>query len=442
MQPPDSPELYQAEPSNQQPTTTNQKPPIQWYSIWQFVLTTLTVLMCWGFALLLVFLALAQTVRGAGSSGPDLSFWLMAWALAFTGVLLLPSAFYALLRLSGRPVKQSPQLPGIPKSSLFVIILLVVLYLGVVLLGNWVSQIPSLAWWLLPPLHILAIGLPVLAVAYLATHRLPPGRPQRMWGVFGSGLVLGPALILVAETVALVVAIVVAVIWATSQPDLMKAIQVFSQQMQSGRPSSDELLRGLGPYLLRPTLLFGVLIFGALVVPLIEELIKPIGVWLLYGRPMTAAAGLAAGAISGAGYALFESLALTSNGQDWVSSVVARSGTAVIHIFTASLMGWALVLAWRERRYLRLLGTYLLAVLIHGSWNALALLSVVASLADAQAGPQKYPLLSKAGIAAPFGLIFMTIGALIALLLVNRHLRPAPVGLSIPEQPANSNLLE
>jgi hypothetical protein len=51
-------------------------------------------------------------------------------------------------------------------------------------------------------------------------------------------------------------------------------------------------------------------------------------------------------------------------------------------------------------------------------------------------------LLSEAGAAAPFGLIFMTIGALIALLLVNRHLRPAPVGLSIPEQPANSSLLE
>jgi hypothetical protein len=422
--------------------TEYQKPPILWYSIWQFVLTTLTVLILWGFALFLVFLALAQTVRGAGASGGNLSLWLMAWAMAFSGVLLLPSAFYALLRLSGRPVKQSPQLPGILKSSVFVIILLLILYLGVVLLGYWVSQVPSLAWWLLPPLHILAISLPVLGVAYLGTHHLPPGRPQRMWGVFGSGLVLGPALILVAETAALVVAVIVAIVWAASQPDLMKAILAASQEIQSGRPSSDELLRSLGPYMLQPALLFGVFIFGALIVPLIEELIKPIGVWLLFGRPMTPAAGLAAGAISGAGYALFESLALTSNGQDWAASVVARSGTAVIHIFTASLMGWALVLAWRERRYLRLLGTYLLAVLIHGSWNALALLNAVTSLAGAQAGPQKYPLLSQAGAVAPFGLIIMTISALIALLWANRRLRPVPVGPSIPEQPANSNLLE
>jgi hypothetical protein len=81
-------------------------------------------------------------------------------------------------------------------------------------------------------------------------------------------------------------------------------------------------------------------------------------------------------------------------------------------------------------------------VLIHGSWNALALLNAAASLADAQAGPQKYPLLSQAGAVAPFGLIIMTIAAFIALVWVNRHLRPAPGGLSIPEQPANSNLLE
>jgi len=167
--------------------TEYQKPPILWYSIWQFVLTTLTVLILWGFALFLVFLALAQTVRGAGASGGNLSLWLMAWAMAFSGVLLLPSAFYALLRLSGRPVKQSPQLPGILKSSVFVIILLLILYLGVVLLGYWVSQVPSLAWWLLPPLHILAISLPVLGVAYLGTHRLPPGRPQRMWGSSEAG---------------------------------------------------------------------------------------------------------------------------------------------------------------------------------------------------------------------------------------------------------------
>jgi hypothetical protein len=391
---------------------------------------------------LLALVALAQTASGTGAPGASLSFWLTAWAMAVSGMLLIPSAFYALMRLMGRTVKQSPRLPDFLRSSMAVISILVIVYIGVVLLGSWVSQSASLSVWLLPPIHILAIGLPVLGIVYLGTHRLPPGRPQRMWGVFGSGLVLGPALILVAETAALVAAVLVVFVWAASQPELMKAMMVLSQEVQSGRASSDDLLRSLGPYLLRPATLFGVLLFASLIVPMIEELIKPIGVWLLFGRPMTAAAGLAAGAISGAGYAFFESLALTSNGQEWVLSVVSRSGTAIIHIFTASLMGWALVLAWREKRYLRLLGTYALAVLIHGSWNALALLNAAGSLSDLQAGAQKSSLLSQVGALAPYGLIIMTVAALIALLWVNRRLRPAPIELPVTEQPSNTNSVE
>jgi hypothetical protein len=419
-----------------------QKPPIQWSSIWQFVLTTLTVLALWGFALFLALVALAQTVGGTSSSNASLSFWMTAWALAVSGILLIPSVFYAVMRLSGHTVVQSPRLPDFMKSTIAVISILVIVFIGVVLLGYWVTQSASLSEWLLPPIHILAIGIPVLAIVYLGAHRLPPGRPQRMWGVFGSGLVLGPALILVAETLALVAAVLIVIIWATSQPELMKTIQTLSQEVQSGRASSDEFVRSLGPYLLRPSILFGVFIFAALIVPLIEELIKPIGVWLLFGRPMTPAAGMAAGAISGAGYALFESLALTSSGQDWALSVVARSGTAVIHIFTASLMGWALVLAWRKGRYLRLLGTYALAVLIHGSWNALALLNAAGSLADLQTGTQNMALLSQLGALAPLGLILMTLAAFIALLWVNRHLRPVPNGLIVQEQPSNPNPLE
>jgi hypothetical protein len=43
-------------------------------------------------------------------------------------------------------------------------------------------------------------------------------------------------------------------------------------------------------------------------------------------------------------------------------------------------VGWALVSAWSQRRYLRLLLTYALAVFIHGLWNGMAVLSIVPSL--------------------------------------------------------------
>ncbi len=107
---------------------------------------------------------------------------------------------------------------------------------------------------------------------------------------------------------------------------------------------------------------------------MIEEALKPIGVWLLFGRRLTPAAGFAAGALSGAGYALIESLALTSSGEAWSSLVLARTGTSAVHILTAGLTGWALVLAWQKRRFLPLLLAYLCAVMIHGLWNGLTLM--------------------------------------------------------------------
>jgi RsiW-degrading membrane proteinase PrsW (M82 family) len=86
--------------------------------------------------------------------------------------------------------------------------------------------------------------------------------------------------------------------------------------------------------------------------------------------PLTPVEGFTAGLLSGAGYALFESLALASGGEQWAALVFARIGTAGIHILTTGLTGWALVLAWRRRRFLRLAATYVFVVSVHGVWNA------------------------------------------------------------------------
>ena len=110
--------------------------------------------------------------------------------------------------------------------------------------------------------------------------------------------------------------------------------------------SPGPLLDQLETYLMQPSTLYIALLFGALIVPLLEELFKPIGVWLLVGRKPSPAQGFAAGLLSGAGYALFENFSLgASAGEDWAMVVVARIGTSLIHIVTAGLMGWALSLS-------------------------------------------------------------------------------------------------
>ena len=151
---------------------------------------------------------------------------------------------------------------------------------------------------------------------------------------------------------------------------------------------------------------------------MIEEQIKPIGVWLLAGRQLTPAEGYALGALSGAGYALVESLFLTSSGQDWTVIILARIGTSAVHILTAGLMGWALATAWGEARYLRLGAVYLLAVLIHGLWNGLTIANVFANLSQAHIA--NVSVISQIGQVAPYALAGLAGASFLTILLINQ----------------------
>jgi RsiW-degrading membrane proteinase PrsW (M82 family) len=225
-------------------------------------------------------------------------------------------------------------------------------------------------------------------------------------------------LTLAAELFAILVMVLLGIIYISMRPDLLQELMVLGEQLEQFRESPERALPLISPYLSQPAVLFTVLSFTAGIVPLIEELFKPVGVWLLAGRRLTAAEGFVSGLISGAGFALFENLAFTSTGAEWTVSVVLRMGTGLLHILTAGLTGWALALAWSHRRYLRLLVIFFCAVLLHAVWNGLALVTSVSILnlppqIDAQT------LANLAGVA----LIMITFVSFTILLGLNRALR-------------------
>ncbi len=185
----------------------------------------------------------------------------------------------------------------------------------------------------------------------------------------------------------------------------------------------------MGPYLVRPAVIGIVLLFVALIVPMIEELFKPIGVWLLAGSSPSPAAGFAVGALSGGGYAFIESLMLSGTAEQWSAAVLARAGTTAVHILTAALTGWALVQAWQKRGYLRLLLVYLLAVLIHGLWNGLTLLFSFQMLAELQDLTLDLPYFQLIRYIAPAGLVLLAAGCFLGLIGANRVLQAKPVSI-------------
>jgi len=231
-------------------------------------------------------------------------------------------------------------------------------------------------------------------------------------------------------------------VFIAGQPDLLQELRNLAEWLSLSEPTPEMVLERLGPYLVRPGVIFAVIAFGAMIVPLIEEALKPIGVWLLVGRGLQPSARFAAGVLSGAGYALFESLAIAAGGEDWITLVVVRVGTAIIHILTAGLTGWALTMAWRHKRYLLLAVTYLGAVMVHGLWNGLSLLNSFALLSQEFEIAANIPLPGLANL-APYILGAMAAASLVALLVFNRSLARAsqPKG-NLSEMPVPAHLEE
>jgi hypothetical protein len=386
-----------------------------WGSIGQLALALVGVSFQMGLALLMIILGATQLITTGGYETALYSF-MPGVSMAAVGMLMFPSAYYALMRiLSKKPVDSITILSKL-RPGWWILALPLVLWLG-----YFVAKIPMVNWLLLPLLQVLAIGIPSLWMLYLAIHRLPTGSSQRMWGVFNAGLLLAPAFIVILELLVGFGFLIIGILYISSNPHLADKITALAEQLR-GLGSQQEMLKVLSPYLVSPIVLVSVLVFAAIAVPLIEELTKPIGVWLLVGRKLSPAAGFAAGAISGGGYGIVESLLFSASGQDWLTLVLARNGTTSIHILTSALMGWALVQAWQKKRFMRLVLVYICAVLIHGTWNGLTLIFTFNTIAKAENLTTNLPLIAPLGSIAMYVLVFIAVGCFLGIILINRAL--------------------
>jgi len=214
------------------------------------------------------------------------------------------------------------------------------------------------------------------------------------------------------------------VIYVIQRPDMSAELERLIYRLSVAPQSPDIITRILLPTLKNRLVILGTLMFGAIIVPLLEELIKPIGVWMLVGQKPTPSQGFVAGLLSGAGYAMFENLALSASAGDaWSMIMLARTGTSLIHIMTTGLMGWSLALAWNQGKHLRLVLTYLGVVLIHGLWNGLVLTFTFASYSFI-GGSFPEPIM-KVGKVAPYLLVGLVSVAFILLIVENLNLRRA-----------------
>jgi hypothetical protein len=353
--------------------------------------------------------------------------------LGFEGTVLFVAAFFAFQKTLQKPSADQDLSFSI---SRWQILIFVIMALAAILIGYQISGVKTVNWFFLPLLTIPAIVLPLLAILALGAQKLPFGTRWQSWNVLGLGMTLVPFVLFMLEIAALIIIFVIVMVYIITQPDLAFELQTLSQQIMLIGPQSEAARDLLGPFLTRPGVITIALLYIAILVPALEEIFKPLGVWLLAGKLESPAQGFTLGALSGAGYALIETIGVSSQTVEWASLLFSRIGTGLLHITTSALMGAAIILAWRERRYLRLIATYFLALTLHGLWNTFAILFTFSSLAELLGQSGRLITLQPIMIT---GMSILAIGLLAILVLSNRKMRNT-VQFMLPEPDVDQTL--
>ena len=402
--------------------TTPHPPEKRWQTILALILSALGIIyflvQVWGGGMLwLVNLIDPQT--GVAENIPN---GLLVWASLLSALLLVPVFWLSFNRLAGKP---APALLDGQRPHVRVILRVSLLAWPLVLALGWlVAGRPGLAVWLLGPINILAAGIPVVWIYALAQRRLEAGPIERKWRIFGFSLTVSPVVIVLAEVLALAVlgiaALVLVLVLASLNPSFSQELETLVQQISASQ-DVEVILQLLEPYLMRPAVIFGALAVLSGIIPLIEEILKPLALWGLAGRDLTDQEGFVAGLLSGAGFALLENLLYFTNiltAEGWSFMVIGRAGTGVLHMFSSGLVGWALARAWRSGKWPFLGGMTLLAVAFHGLWNAFALLGGLGPSLVYGTNPT---LGQQLLFYLPLILLFLI--EVSALVLINRHFR-------------------
>ncbi len=295
------------------------------------------------------------------------------------------------------------------------------IFLGLLLLGQLILTTP-LASAGIPALHVAASLMPpLLVVAAIAPplQRAGAGLTRRSLATqFSYGGLVSISLALFLELALITIVFILAGAGVALLPGGAESVERLAAELQARMATGD--LMGLASALLSPGLVLGLGLLVAAAVPLIEELIKSLGVpfdAVVQGR-LTRAQAFAFGVMAGVGFSFAEALVYGAQQlpHNWVQGVALRALTAVIHAAATGLfaLGWYEVAAGRAMRFVPYAAG---GVAIHALWNGLSGLLLVTGLATLNSRPGMM-IAGDAGMPLAVALLASTWLAALAVLVV------------------------
>jgi hypothetical protein len=351
------------------------------------------------------------------------------FAFGFELVTLLVCSWFVLQKTLGREQADTPFKFPFATWDFVIVIGIVILSL---IIGGVVAytEIAWLAWFMLPLLTILVIVPPIWLLFGIGTRGIELGPRWRFFGTLGLGMTIGPLMMFVMEMILLLgILIAGAAIVYVQQPALFQEILNLGNILKQ-ETNGDVILKLLAPYISNPLVIATAIGYIALAVPLMEELFKPLAVWIFAKKIESPAQGFAMGVLSGAAFALIESLNASGDGtMDWPAIVSIRAGTSLLHMTASGLVGWGIVSAFHEKRPSKFFAAYFAAAAIHGLWNACAV-GVGVSMVGEYIGKSEW--LYNIIPAMLCGMSTLGIGMFAVLIAANRKLRSSPSSPALP----------
>lgn len=356
----------------------------------------------------------------------DLHISLFLWAFILCGVLLIPLLVLSIYELQEKP---APVWLDLNKSIPSRIVgLSILVWPCVVLLGWWIAGHDNLAPMWLGAINVLVVGLPILWIFHIAQNKLPGGSQVRKWRIFGFSITIMPMVVILFELIAVVILGVLGFLWISLRfadvPHFEQAVTSLFDQIMLYGDDLEGILSLMKSFILQPSVIFwGLAVIGG-IMPMIEEIFKPLAFWSLAGRKITYSEGFVGGLLCGAGFALIENIFYFTNvsmAEDWVFMAIGRAGTGVLHMLASALMGWGLAAAWSKGKAVFTIITTVSAFLLHGIWNIIAVVSGLVPVLILE----KEPTLAQM-LLSLVPIFFLLMLSLTGLFLINRYLRKTP----------------
>jgi len=347
-----------------------------------------------------------------------------AAAIAFLALLVAllnaPTLLQCLRYLGGHPMAPLRPEPRRRTACFFLS------WLIILLVGSVANQHEN-ARWLLIPLSLPAVFLPIGWLILTARRGLPGLPSLRKWGTLTIALTAAPILILILEFILLVAATLAVVVVAGFDPALLEHISTLPAALAEMQGGMEALEKALWVFYQEPIIATAIFVIIGAAAPLTEELLKPLAVWLLARRSLKASEGYSLGLISGGAFALLESATLVSQLAyygDWFSAVAQRAVASLVHIGLSGWVGYGIASAREQKRFRAVLVSLVGATTLHGLWNSMALVSALS--ANPLAGESAAHQITTPALLAATVMLAVLAAIILVNVRISRALRQQP----------------